>query len=103
MKYLSFLKRDIPGRLRQSLRNRYVLVALLFLAWILFFDRSRLVSQESLQRDIAKLEEEKADYLRMIDDVHHEQQDIQKNREKYAREHYYMKRADEDVYIILED
>lgn len=97
------LLQRIRERLPRFLRNRYALVAMLFLAWVLFFDRSRLVSQERLQRDIAKLEEEKSDYQRMIEEVRLEHEDIRKNREKYAREHYYMKRADEDVYIIQED
>lgn len=83
-------------------KNRYVRVSLLFLVWVIFLDKSRLVSQESLSNDIARLEEEKQDYERLIGEVKREQEEISRNPEKYAREHYFMKRADEDIFIVKE-
>lgn len=84
----------------KHIRSRYVWPALLFLVWIIFLDHSRLISQYSLQRDIWKLEEDKAMYEAKIEEVRREKEDILRDQEKYAREHYYMKRADEDIFII---
>lgn len=87
---------------RQFFQNRYVYISLLFLVWVFFFDGSRLTSQEKLEQDISKMKMEKVKYERLTQEVAAEKQDILGNRERYAREFYYMKRADEDVYIIEE-
>ncbi len=84
----------------KHLRSRYVWPALLFLVWVIFLDHSRLISQYSLQRDIWELEKDKATYEAKIEEVKREKQDILQDQEKYAREHYFMKRADEDIFII---
>ena len=82
------------------MRNRYVLVSLAFLVWVIFFDHSRLISQWQLERDIQKLEQKKLDLEVQIQEVMAARQEIDRNKEKFARENYFMKRPDEDVYII---
>lgn len=42
-------------------------------------------------------------YEEKIKEAREEAEDFELTKEKYAREHYYMKRADEDVFIIKEE
>ncbi len=87
-------------RIQKLVRNRYFLVAVGFLIYVIFFDHSRLISQWQLERDIQKLEQDKEQYQSQIEEIRGERLEIGKDKERYAREHYFMKRADEDVYIV---
>lgn len=84
------------------MRNRYFLVSAAFLIYVTFFDHSRLISQWRLEGTIHDLQADKGEYARQIGTIQQEEKEISRDREKYAREHYYMKRANEDVYIIEE-
>ncbi|RZJ69541.1 septum formation initiator family protein [Flavobacterium sp.] len=82
--------------------NRYVLVLLFFLAWILFLDNYSWLNHKMLDSEIDELEENKTYYET---EIKRDSQNIKllKNPdqiERYAREKYYMKRDSEDIYII---
>jgi cell division protein FtsB len=88
------------------LKNKYILTFLIFLVWITFFDQNNLVDRaRQLQRN-EKLKQEKEYYLDKIKEdstkLHQLKTDIE-NLEEFAREEYYMKKDDEDIYIIVED
>lgn len=85
---------------KKWLSNRYIFAGLLFLVFVIFFDKSRLISQHRLQQDIDHLSKEKEKYERMISQLEQENQDILSNKEKYAREKYFDKSDNEDVYVI---
>lgn len=89
-------------RLSSALRNRYILIAVCFLVWVTFFDKSRLISQWSLERDIARLEKEKTDYDVQILEISEEKRSIENDKERYARERYYLSKENEQVYILEE-
>jgi cell division protein DivIC len=46
------------------------------------------------------LEGEKQIYIQKIKDVKDEVEDFEATKEKFAREHYFMKKKGEDVFII---
>lgn len=82
--------------------NRFVLVTLFFAAWLLFFDTYAFLDHKQINKEIDKLNTNKSYYL---DEIHKDEQAIKKlhrleDVEKYAREKYYMKRENEDIYII---
>lgn len=82
--------------------NRFVLVTLFFIAWLLFFDTYAFLDHKDINDEISKLEENR-DYYK--DEILKDEQTIKKLHrmeevEKYAREKYYMKRENEDIYII---
>lgn len=82
--------------------NRYVLILLLFISWMLFLDNYSYLDHRVLNKQIDELEENKKYYQ---DEISKDQQNIKllKNPdqiEKYAREKYYMKKDSEDIYII---
>ncbi len=88
------------------LKNRFVLVGLVFLVWMIFFDSNDLISQYKYKRKLNQLEENKNFYLEQIELVKKDKEELFTNLEKlekFAREKYKMKRDDEDLYIVLKD
>ena len=82
--------------------NKYVLILLFFITWILFLDNYSYLDQRVLNKQIEELEDNKKYYQ---DEIRKDQENIKhlKNPnqiEKYAREKYYMKKDSEDIYII---
>ncbi|ESU26352.1 hypothetical protein FLJC2902T_28350 [Flavobacterium limnosediminis JC2902] len=82
--------------------NRYVLVSLFFTIWMLFLDNYSYLEHRVLNKEIDELEDNKKYYQ---DEIKKDNSNIKKLKnpgqvEKYAREKYYMKRDNEDIYII---
>lgn len=93
-------------RLLNLLKNKFFLSGLAFVIWMLFFDRNDLASQYDFRMKVNKLEEEKAFYTEEIAKADKELKELTTNiqsLEKFARERYYMKRENEDVYVVVED
>ncbi|MEM6318437.1 MAG: hypothetical protein AAF960_12265 [Bacteroidota bacterium] len=93
------LIRQIPA----PIRNRYFVVLVFFFAWLIFFDRHNFWTQYQLQQSLNKLKADKAFYEVQIEEVKQEARDIQLNQEKFARERYYMKKNNEDVFVIVRE
>lgn len=84
------------------LGNKYVIILLLFLAWMVFFDTNSYFIHEELNDDINGLEQTKEFYR---EEIVNDKRFIEKMKdsdevERYAREKYYLKRENEDIYII---
>ncbi|MCC6462706.1 MAG: hypothetical protein IT260_19725 [Saprospiraceae bacterium] len=90
-------------RLPAPLQNRYYLTLLIFFFILIFLDKHSLWTQWRLHRAQQRLQEERELYEQKILEAKEEAEDFELTKEKFAREHYYMKRPDEDVYIIKED
>ena len=70
---------------------------------MVFFDSNDLIMQFRLRRKLKSLEEQKVYYLKKIEEVKKDREELFGNSEsleKYAREKYFMRRKGEDVYII---
>lgn len=82
--------------------NRYVLVLLVFVVWMLFLDNYSWLNHRLLDKDIDELNDNKEYYKEEIrKDVRNIKILKDSNQiEKFAREKYYMKRDSEDIYII---
>lgn len=90
-------------RLPAPLQNRYYLTLLVFFFILIFLDKHSLWTQWRLHRAQQRLETDRAYYEQKIQEAKEEAEDFDLTKEKFAREHYYMKRSNEDVYIIKED
>ena len=82
--------------------NKYLLISLLFAVWMLFLDNYSYMDQRQLNKQIDELQDNKKYYQ---DEIKKDNQSIKllKNQdqvEKYAREKYYMKKENEDIYIV---
>lgn len=92
-------------RLFQLVKNKYFLASLAFVVWMLFFDRNDMASQLQYRSKVQKLEEEKDFYTKEIAKAEKDLQELTTNPErleKFARERYYMRRDDEDVYVVVD-
>ena len=85
------------------LKNKYFIATSAFLAWIIFFDRNDLLTQLQRRHELSDLHSVKEDFTKRIALERKELTQLQTNPailEKYAREKYYMKRDNEDLFII---
>ena len=86
------------------LRNKYLLTIIIFFVWLLLFDSNNLISRYKEMKELQKLKSDREYYLKRIESDRqklHELKTNNHNLEKFAREQYQMKKADEDLYIIL--
>ena len=99
MKQINGLIDKIPN----YLKNKYLIVVILFIVWITFFDNFNIIKQSKIKKNIKQLEENKKFYIQEITKDSTEYYDLlndAEKREKFAREKFLMKKEDEDVYII---
>lgn len=88
------------------IKNKFFIVCFVFFLIILFLDENNLFVIRSLKKDVVQLEF-------TIDTMRQGiyQDSLQAERlkynldtiERYGRENYYMKRKNEDVFVVVED
>tara|TARA_R110002050_G_scaffold281956_2_gene429649 strand:- start:17323 stop:17652 length:330 start_codon:yes stop_codon:yes gene_type:complete len=83
-------------------KNWFVLILVVFAIWMLFFDANSWFIHNELNNDINDLEAEKKYYEREIkkDNKAIKKLSTEEGIEKFAREEYYMKRENEEIFII---
>ena len=92
--------------MKKIIFNKYFYVGLAFVVWMIFIDQESIIVQYKLSKEIQGLEQQQDFYL----------EEIEKNKqslniltndtaslEKYARETYFMKKDNEDVFIVVEE
>jgi cell division protein FtsB len=87
------------------LKNKYTLSVVAFGVWMLFFDRYDMITQYRLKQQLRRLETEKRYYEAQLEEVNALRDKLFSNKkelEKFARENYFMKRDNEDVFVIEE-
>ncbi len=85
--------------------NKYVLLMLIFGGWMLFLDSNSWLIHRELDEEVDKLQINKEYYKKEIakDKATIDKLNDSFELESYARQHYYMKRSNEDIYIIHYD
>ncbi|MFZ0490403.1 MAG: septum formation initiator family protein [Salegentibacter sp.] len=85
--------------------NKYVLLSLIFAGWMLFLDSNSWLIHHELNQNIEELQGNKEYYQKEIakDKAIIKQLKDSVELEKFARQKYFMKRPDEDIYIIEYD
>lgn len=84
------------------LSNIYLIIFIIFLFWILFFDSNSILVNLKLQKEINQLIERKIELEEQISidkKIISSLENID-SLERYAREKLYMKRENEEIYII---
>lgn len=94
--------KKLTSKIPKPLRNIFFLIFVIFAIWMLFFDTNSFLTHWELNQDINELEAEKDYYNREIDKDNKEVKELstEEGLEKYARETYYIKKENEDIYII---
>ncbi len=79
-----------------------MLILLLFIIWMLFFDTNSFLIHNELSNDINALEDNKEFYQEEItnDKIFIEKMKDSNEQERFAREKYYLKKENEDIFIV---
>ncbi len=96
--------RRIVRYLPRPLRNRYGAVAIGLVAWVTFFDRNDLWTNWKNQRELGRIEDRKEWYTAEIERTREQLNELGSDHtllEKFARERYLMKRANEDIFVLV--
>lgn len=83
-------------------KNRYLLTSIIFIVWLSFFDHynfffhADLIDQKNeLKEELTRLKKETAKNKIFLRNMNNDE-----FMEKYAREHYLMKKEDEDIFML---
>jgi cell division protein DivIC len=90
-------------RIPAWLKNKYLISASVFLAFLVFFDDRDLISNYRHSQQLSELEKSAEYYRQEIEKTKTELNQLRTDAatlEKYARERYLMKRDNEDLFII---
>ncbi|WP_317170018.1 FtsB family cell division protein [Mucilaginibacter inviolabilis] len=103
---MKFIEPISMKRLINLVKNKFFLVTMAFLVWMIFFDKNDLFSQYEYRKQVNKLKQERDFYKKETDQVTKELDELTSNPqklEKFAREKYLMKKDNEDVYVIVHE
>ena len=96
---LQYYSRKLPA----PLRNKYAVVGVFFILWMIFFDRNNIISQLRLRNAKAGLKEKIEFHKKALADTDIRSKEIFTDNasiEKFAREQYLFKRENEEVYVV---
>jgi cell division protein FtsB len=90
-------------RILKIITNKYVIATLVFVVLIFFLDEYNLMVTNRVKNEVRELhaEEEELKQAIMEDSLHNASlRDNLDAIEHYGRENYYMKRSNEDIFVI---
>ncbi|QXV65324.1 septum formation initiator family protein [Mucilaginibacter sp. 21P] len=93
-------------RLLDLIKNKFFLVTVAFVIWMVFFDKNDVFSQYEYRQQLNKLKQEQGFYKTETEKVKNDLNELSSDKaklEKFAREKYLMKKDNEDVFVILHD
>jgi cell division protein FtsB len=92
-------------KISKIFRNKYFSVTLFFFGWLIFFDQTSIIYDVNLTQKEKQLKAQKNYYEKQTQVVTEQLKELQTNPanlEKFAREKYFMKKTNEDVYIFVD-
>jgi cell division protein FtsB len=93
-------------RLLDLIKNKFFLVTVAFIIWMIFFDKNDLFSQYEYHQQLDKLKQEQEFYKAETEKVNKDLSELTSDKaklEKFAREKYLMKKDNEDVFVIVHE
>lgn len=93
-------------KLLPYVKNKFFLTALVFAVWVSLIDENNLIERFQLNKELRQIDRDKEYYREKIEIDAARLKELQTNNdnlEKFAREQYLMQRANEDVFIIVEE
>ncbi len=85
------------------LTSKYFLAGVSFTVWMFFFERHDLPLQYKRVRELRQLQQSEKKFSKQISETREELDLLKTNPstlEKYAREKYFMKKDNEDIFIF---
>jgi len=98
--------KDLVVKILSPFFSKYLIALVAFAVWIVFFDDNNLRQHQQNLKELAMLREQVDHYKQKIEADKRKLYELQTNDanlEKFAREQFFMKRADEDTYVIVEE
>ena len=99
-------KSDTVKFVQKYILNKYVFTICLFLIWMVFFDKTSFLVIHELNGEINKYNEQltfyKSEYYKN-DAFYKKLMNNKSEKEKYARENYFMKKPNEEIFILVVD
>lgn len=83
-----------------------MLAAVFFLVWMLFIDENNFINQYRKRAELKSLIQKKNFYKEQIEQTNNAIAELNGNssaQEKFAREHYFMKKENEEVFVIVKE
>ena len=105
-KSMNMKAKELLLRILKNPFNKYLIVFAAFVVWIMFFDDSNLMQHRKNLEELAQLEAQVDFYKNKIEADKRKLYELQtndENLEKFAREQFLMKKADEDIFVIVEE
>ena len=93
-------------RLIDLFKNKFFILTVAFIVWMLFFDKNDLVSQYEYHQQVNNLKQERNFYKSETEKVSKDLDELTSDPEKlekFAREKYLMKKENEDVFVIVKE
>ncbi len=91
---------------KRYIHNWFFYSGLLFVVWVSFFDKNSLVEQLKLSKSLNDLNSREQFYKTELKKASDEIRAYEKDTtllEKFAREKYYMKKDNEEVFVIVRE
>lgn len=91
---------------KKYILNKFFITGFAFVAWMTFFDQESFIDQYQLSQTLGDLESKKQYYLNEITNNELNIDLLQSDSthiEKFAREKYFMKKDNEEVFVIIRD
>lgn len=99
-------KSPILKWIRRYILNKYVATILGFLVWIIFFDSNSFLVINDLNETVDRYQKQ-LDYYqseyKKNNDFYQKLMNDKDEKERYARENYFMKKPNEEIFIIVVD
>ncbi|KFF26020.1 FtsB family cell division protein [Chryseobacterium vrystaatense] len=86
--------------------NKYTITIGMFLVWMIFFDKTSFLVINELNGEISRYEDQLEYYKKEYeknDTFYKKLMNNKEEKEKYARENYFMKKPDEEIFILVVD
>lgn len=92
--------------IRKYIVNKYTITTIGFLVWMIFFDSTSFLVINELNKEIKETEKKlnfyKTEYEKN-DSYFKKLMNNKDEKEKYARENYFMKKPNEEIFILVVD
>ncbi len=105
-KIIAMEAKELGTKIVKPIFNKYLIALAAFVVWITFFDENNWRQHQQNRKELALLEAQVNTYKQKIEADKRKLYELQTNDanlEKFAREQFLMKKADEDIYVIVEE
>jgi len=88
------------------LKNKYIITVVVFIVWVGFFDQNNFFTQYDFIQELNSLEKDKAFFMEELKQTRQELNDLTTNPvtlEKFAREKYFMKKDNEEIFVFEQE